>query len=88
VQGGLIKGCLAQHVIHSQGVNQTSSCNNITALQTLYHVYVDTCVNKEIKHMYPCFIAVIKYGYEFGCVWIKSRVPKICLEDTSWQYFR
>jgi len=24
--------------------------------------------------MYPCFIAVIKYGCEFGCVLIKSRV--------------
>ena len=23
---------------------------------------------KEIKHPYPCFIAVIKHGYEFGCV--------------------
>jgi len=30
--------------------------------------------NKEIKHMYPCFIAVLKYGFEFGCVWTKSRV--------------
>ena len=25
------------------------------------------------KHLYPCFISLIKYGYEFGCVWIKSR---------------
>jgi len=23
-----------------------------------------------MKHMHPCFIAVIKYGYEFRCVWI------------------
>jgi len=23
---------------------------------------------KEIKHLYQCFIAVIKYGYEFGCI--------------------
>jgi len=28
----------------------------------------------KIKHMYPCFIAVVKYGYEFWWVWIKSRV--------------
>ena len=22
----------------------------------------------NLKHLYPCFIAVIKYGHEFGCV--------------------
>ena len=31
-------------------------------------------VRIEVKLLYPCFIAVIKHGYEFGCVWIKSRV--------------
>jgi len=31
-------------------------------------------VRIEIKLLYPCFIAVIKHGYEFGCVRIKSRV--------------
>jgi len=40
-------------VLGSQGtVNQTTSC----------HVRI------EIKHMYPCFIAVIKHGYLFWCV--------------------
>jgi len=24
--------------------------------------------NQEIKHLYLCFIAVIKHGYEFGCI--------------------
>jgi len=30
--------------------------------------------NKEFKQLYPCVIVVITYGYDFGCLWIKSRV--------------
>jgi len=39
--------------------------------------------NKEIKHLYPCFIAVIKYGYEFRWLWIKSQVCfLLCVWET------
>ena len=36
--------------------------------------YFGVAVNCEIKPQLPCFIAVITYGYEFGCVLIKERV--------------
>jgi len=32
-------------------------------------LYLKKCLS-QIKHVYPCFIAVIKYWFEFGCVWI------------------
>ena len=49
------------HVIYNYLFNEENAC---TALCT---------VLKKKPHMYPCFIAVIKYGYEVGCEWIKSR---------------
>ena len=42
---------------------------SMTKIQNIEQTFI-----KEIENMYPCFIAVIKYGYEFGCVYIKSRV--------------
>ena len=44
---------------------------NMCYLVINYHelIYI-----KEIKWLYLCFIAVINYGYKFGCVWFKSWV--------------
>ena len=43
-------------------------CNDIYVIVMLCACRLCT---GEIKHMYPCFIAVVKYGYEFGCESIK-----------------
>jgi len=48
----------------SQGtVNQTTSGQHKLSKKLVQHT-----VRIEIKYLYPGFIALINYGYEFGCV--------------------
>ena len=58
------------------------------AEQCEYRVHMWMHYLRNKKHLYQCFIAVIKYGYEFGCVWIESqhaseRVPIIYYRDKT-----
>ena len=45
-----------------------------TSTSSFFSITVVYVIDKHMVDVKTCFIAVIKHGYEFGCISIKSRV--------------